>query len=36
MSAPQAILDLVARFEQQIDAYKPGHYNESCQELFKS
>ena len=29
MSAPQAILDLVARFEQQFDAYKSGQYNET-------
>ncbi|SPE57232.1 Eco57IR: type IIS restriction enzyme Eco57I [Verrucomicrobia bacterium] len=29
MSAPQAILDLVARFAQQLDAYKSGQYNET-------
>src|SRR5437867_3593820 len=29
MNAPQAIADLVARFEQQLDAYKAGHYNET-------
>lgn len=28
-SAPKEILDLVARFEQQIDAYKSGQYNET-------
>ena len=27
--APQEILDLVARFEQQLDAYKSGQYNET-------
>jgi hypothetical protein len=29
MSAPQVILDLVARFEQQFDAYQSGQYNET-------
>ena len=29
MSAPREILDLVARFEQQLDAYKSGQYNET-------
>jgi len=29
IGAPQAILDLVARFEQQLDAYKSGQYNET-------
>jgi hypothetical protein len=29
MSAPQAILDLVERFERQLDAYKSGSYNEA-------
>jgi hypothetical protein len=29
VSAPQEILDLVARFEQQLDAYKSGQYNET-------
>ncbi len=29
MSAPQTVLDLVARFEQQRDAYKSGQYNET-------
>ena len=29
MSAPPAILDLVARFEQQLDTYKSGAYNET-------
>lgn len=28
-NAPKEILDLVARFEQQIDAYKSGQYNET-------
>jgi hypothetical protein len=29
VSAPREILDLVARFEQQLDAYKSGQYNET-------
>ncbi len=29
MPAPREILDLVARFEQQLDAYKSGQYNET-------
>ena len=29
MSAPREILDLVARFEQQLEAYKSGQYNET-------
>lgn len=29
MPAPQEILDLVARFELQLDAYKSGRYNET-------
>jgi predicted type IV restriction endonuclease len=29
MSAPPIILDLVARFEEQLDAYKSGQYNET-------
>ncbi|MCO5052441.1 MAG: Eco57I restriction-modification methylase domain-containing protein [Verrucomicrobiae bacterium] len=29
MPAPGEILELVARFEQQLDAYKSGHYNET-------
>ena len=29
MSAPREILDLVARFEQQLDAYKSGQYHET-------
>jgi len=29
MPAPQEILDLVARFELQLDAYKSGKYNET-------
>jgi hypothetical protein len=29
MPAPREILELVARFEQQIDAYKSGQYNET-------
>ncbi len=29
MSAPQVILDLVARFEQQLETYKSGAYNET-------
>jgi predicted type IV restriction endonuclease len=29
MPAPREILDLVARFEPQLDAYKSGHYNET-------
>lgn len=29
MSAPESIADLVARFEQQLDAYKSGSYNET-------
>jgi predicted type IV restriction endonuclease len=29
VSAPRQILDLVARFEQQLDAYKSGQYNET-------
>ena len=29
MSAPWEIFDLVARFEQQLDAYKSGQYNET-------
>jgi hypothetical protein len=29
MNAPKEILDLVARFEQQLDAYKSGQYNET-------
>ena len=29
MPAPREILDLVARFEQQFDAYKSGQYNET-------
>ena len=29
MSAPREILDLIARFEQQLDAYKSGQYNET-------
>lgn len=29
MSAPAEILELVARFEQQFDAYKSGQYNET-------
>jgi len=29
MSAPREILDLIARFEQQLDAYKSGPYNET-------
>ena len=29
MPAPREIIDLVARFEQQLDAYKSGGYNES-------
>ncbi|MGD0536282.1 MAG: N-6 DNA methylase [Verrucomicrobiota bacterium] len=29
MSAPQTILALVARFGEQLDAYKSGHYNET-------
>ena len=29
MSAPREILELVARFEQQLDAYKSGQYNET-------
>jgi len=29
MAAPQEILHLVARFEQQLDAYKSGQYNET-------
>jgi len=29
VSAPRGILDLVARFEQQLDAYKSGQYNET-------
>jgi Eco57I restriction-modification methylase/restriction endonuclease TaqI-like protein len=28
-NAPKEILDLVARFEQQLDAYKSGQYNET-------
>ena len=29
MSAPRDILELIARFEQQLDAYKSGQYNET-------
>ncbi len=29
MKAPQEILDLVARFDQNIDAYQSGKYNEA-------
>jgi len=29
MPAPQEILDLIARFEQQLEAYKSGQYNET-------
>src|SRR5450830_894922 len=29
MPAPDAVLDLVARFEQQLDAYRDGKYNET-------
>ncbi|MGA3268663.1 MAG: hypothetical protein ABSE16_17815 [Verrucomicrobiota bacterium] len=29
MPAPREIIDLVTRFEQQLDAYKSGGYNES-------
>ena len=29
MPAPREILELVARFEQQLDAYKSGQYNET-------
>ena len=29
MSAPREILELVARFEHQLDAYKSGQYNET-------
>ena len=29
MSAPREILDLVARFDQQLDAYRSGQYNET-------
>ena len=29
MSAPREILDLVARFERQLEAYKSGQYNET-------
>jgi predicted type IV restriction endonuclease len=29
MNAPKEILDLVARFEQNLDAYKSGQYNET-------
>jgi hypothetical protein len=29
VSAPREILDLVARFEQQLEAYKSGQYNET-------
>ena len=29
MPAPREILDLVARFEQQLDSYKSGQYNET-------
>ena len=29
MNAPKEILDLVARFEQQLDACKSGQYNET-------
>jgi hypothetical protein len=29
VSAPREILDLIARFEQQLDAYKSGQYNET-------
>jgi hypothetical protein len=29
VAAPKEILDLVARFEQQLDSYKSGNYNET-------
>ncbi len=29
MSAPQAVLDLIERFERNLDAYRSGHYNET-------
>jgi hypothetical protein len=29
MNAPPEILDLVARFEQQLEAYQSGQYNET-------
>ena len=29
MSVPNAILELVARFEEQLEAYKSGAYNET-------
>jgi hypothetical protein len=29
VAAPKEILDLIARFEQQLDAYKSGQYNET-------
>jgi hypothetical protein len=29
MSAPQEIFDLIARFEQHVEAYKAGQYNET-------
>jgi hypothetical protein len=29
MPAPREILELIARFEQQLDAYKSGAYNET-------
>lgn len=29
MSVPKEILDLVERFERQLDAYKSGQYNET-------
>ncbi len=29
MSVPKEILDLVERFERQLDAYKFGQYNET-------